>query len=241
MTLTAARRGRRRPTRRHTPASTATRTPPTASCRTCLCAAPALPRPAPRAGPGAPAPLRMHATRLQCRFGCPGSGLAPCCAHMRCIRATSCPVLLGTRLLLACMRRPRSRTHALPTPRPHARPASAHAAAVLRRARLPAGRARAAQAIERDAHGRKLTRGKHRRALPAYFRIIRPASGHSPTDMHANGAVMTPGPAPFTRGVPRTLHRGTACPCVCALQTRHCIRQPACPWCGCSCECLLWG
>ncbi len=93
---------------------------------------------------------------------------------------------------------------------------SAHAATVLRRARLPAGCARAAQAIERDAHGRKLTRGKHRRALPAYFRIIRPASGHSPSDMHAKGAVMTPGLAPFTRGIPRdsaSRHSMSLCMC----------------------------
>jgi len=66
---------------------------------------------------------------------------------------------------------------------------------MLRPARLPAGHARAAQAIERDAHGRKLARGKHRRAFPAYFRVIRPASGHSPSDMHAKGTVATLGPA----------------------------------------------
>ncbi|KAK9822510.1 hypothetical protein WJX81_008146 [Elliptochloris bilobata] len=40
-------------------------------------------------------------------------------------------------------------------------------------------------AIERDAHGRKLRRSKGRRPQPAYYRLIRPATGFSPTDMNA--------------------------------------------------------
>ncbi len=105
MTLTAARRGCRRPTRRRTPASTATRTPPTASCRTCSCAAP--PRRALRPAQGLARLLRCACMRpcsctlsgVQARvwpravLTCAVSGLH--CARFHLARASACPACGG--------------------------------------------------------------------------------------------------------------------------------------------------